>query len=198
MGATKLLEERMTISANYYKGDRKTAFSCVRFGNVLDSRGSVIPLFEEQLKKGLPVTITDPNMTRFIMSIPRAVELVFKAARMAQGGEVFIFKTPAILVADLAEVIIEKLAPVYGYDPKGITVTITGKRPGEKYDEELMTSEESEKACETEDMFIVLPDEIVADYPGAKRLPKARSYSSRDEKLLTKEELKALLTSLEI
>ncbi len=196
MGATKLLEERLTISANYYKGDRKTAFSCVRFGNVLDSRGSVIPLFEEQIKKGAPVTITDPNMTRFIMSIPKAVELVFKAAEMAQGGEVFIFKMPAVRVGDLAEVMIEKLALVYGYAPKDIVISITGKRPGEKQNEKLMTREESEKARETEDMFIVLPDEGTADYPRAKRLPMARSYSSKDEKLLTKQELRALLASL--
>jgi len=92
MGATKLLAERLTISANYYKGLRKTAFSCVRFGNVLDSRGSVIPSFREQIRKGGPVTLTEPNMTRFVMSIPRAVDLVLKAAEIARGGEIFIFK----------------------------------------------------------------------------------------------------------
>jgi len=196
MGATKLLAERLTISANYYKGARKTAFSCVRFGNVLKSRGSVASLFGEQLEKAAPITITDPDMTRFAMSIPRAVELVLKAAEMAQGGEIFIFKMPAVRIGDLAQVMIEELAPEYGYDPKNITMNVIGKRPGEKHDEELMTQEEAEKACETEDMFIVLPDERVADYPGAKRLPRAKSYSSQDEPSLTKQELKELLASL--
>lgn len=196
MGATKLLAERLTISANYYKGARRTAFSCVRFGNVLGSRGSVVSLFGEQLKKAAPINITDPAMTRFVMSIQRAVELVLKAAAMARGGEVFIFKMPVMRIGDLAQVVIEELAPEYGYNPGDITMNVIGRRPGEKHDEELMTQEEAEKACETEDMFIVLPDEGVADYPGARRLTRAKNYSSRNETLLTKQELKALLASL--
>ena len=84
MGATKLLSERLTISANSYRGWQRTIFSCVRFGNVLDSRGSVVPVFRRQIRKGGPVTITDSNMTRFVMSITRAAELVLKAAEMAR------------------------------------------------------------------------------------------------------------------
>lgn len=196
MGATKLLAERLTISANYYKGMRRTAFSCIRFGNVLGSRGSVVSLFGEQLGKGSPITITEPDMTRFVMSIPRAVKLVLKAAEMAQGGEVFIFKMPAVRIGDLAQAMIEKLAPEHGYHPKDIKVKVIGRRPGEKQDEELMTQQEAEKACETEDMFIVLSDGRFEEYPGAKPLIKAKSYSSRDETLLTKQELKELLDSL--
>lgn len=196
MGATKLLAERLTVSANYYKGERKTVFSCVRFGNVLDSRGSVVPLFREQIERGGPITVTDPDMTRFVMSIRGATELVLKAAEMSRGGEVFIFKMPAMRIGDVAQVMIEELAPKYGFKPKDITVKLTGSRSGEKHDEELMTREEADGACETEDMFIVVPDEGAGDYPGAKRLSRAKNYSSGDEAMLTKEELKILLASL--
>ena len=116
MGATKLLAERFTVSSNYFKGLKKTALSCVRFGNVLNSRGSVIPLFEKQIKNGGPVTVTNPEMTRFIMDIPHAVELVLRTAEIAKGGEIFILKMPAIKIGDLAEASIEYYAPKYGYD----------------------------------------------------------------------------------
>ena len=103
---------------------------------------------------------------------------------------------PALRIGDLAQAMIEQLAPEYGYDPKDITINVIGTRPGEKRDEELMTQEEAVKACETEDMFIVLSEEGFGDYPGAKPLVKTRSYSSRDETLLTRQELKELLASL--
>ena len=191
MGATKLLSERLTISANYYKGARRTAFSCVRFVNVLDSRGSVVPLFREQIKKGGPVTITDPDMTRFVMGIPRAVELVLKIVEVAQGGEIFILKTPALRIVDLAEVMIEELAPGYGYSPKSIKSKITGKRPGEKNYEELMTQEEAENAYEVEDMFVVMP-QMVGEKLVTKKAP-VKEYSSKGVGLLTKEEIRGML-----
>ena len=191
MGGTKLLAERLTISANYYKGARRTAFSCVRFVNVLDSRGSVVPLFEEQIKKGGPLTITDPDMTRFVMSISMAAELVVKAAEIARGGEIFIFKMPALRIGDLAEVMIEELAPRYGYTPAKIQTKITGKRVGEKFDEELMTKEEAENAYEVEDMFVVRPL-VPGENLKGKRAP-VKDYSSRGTRLLTKEEIRALL-----
>ncbi|MFC1712004.1 SDR family NAD(P)-dependent oxidoreductase [Patescibacteria group bacterium] len=108
LGATKLLAERLTVSANFYKGGRKTAFSCVRFGNVFNTRGSVIPLFQSQISNGKPITITDPKMTRFVMKIREAIDLVFKAAVLAAGGEVFIFKMPAFSLKDLVDVLMEK------------------------------------------------------------------------------------------
>ncbi|GAJ06176.1 unnamed protein product, partial [marine sediment metagenome] len=107
MGATKLLAEQLTISAN---SESKTAFSCVRFGNVLESRGSVIPLFRSQIKTGKMITLTDPNMTRFIMSIPKAVNLVLDSTAKAKGGEVFILKMPTIIIGELANTIIEESA----------------------------------------------------------------------------------------
>jgi FlaA1/EpsC-like NDP-sugar epimerase len=194
MGATKLLAERLTISANYYKGFSKTAFSCVRFGNVLGSRGSALPLFRKQIENGGPVTLTDPNMTRFVMSISKAVELVFKAAKVAHGGEIFVLKMPALRIGELAEVMIEELAAQYGYRPEQIKVEIIGKRPGEKYDEELMTEEEAKYAYETQDMFVILP-KAIGDHSRVKK--KARiHYTSTDQPLLTKQQIKVLLQEI--
>ena len=190
MGATKLLAERLTISANYYKGARKTALSCVRFGNILDSRGSVVPLLREQIERGGPLTVTDPNMTRFVMSIPKAVTMVLKATEMTRGGEIFIFKMPAIRINDLAEAMIEEWAPQYGYDPAKIQIEITGKRAGEKSHEELMTGEE-ENAYDVDDMFVVMP-EILGESLMIKKAP-AREYVSEDAELLTKEQIKQML-----
>jgi FlaA1/EpsC-like NDP-sugar epimerase len=200
MGATKLLAERLTISANFYKGDRETAFSCVRFGNVLYSRGSVLPLFEEQIKRGF-ITITDPNMTRFIMNTSQAVELILKAAKIAKGGEVFILKMPAVRIKDLAEVMIEKLAVKYGYKTEEIEIKTIGRRAGEKLYEELMTEDEAESAYEDEEMFVVLPEtfgiisklsyKLSDNFKNAQK----REYSSKGVKLLTREELKLLLNN---
>ena len=187
MGATKLLAERLTISANQYM--RKTALSCVRFGNVLDSRGSVVPLFREQIARGGPVTITDPAMTRFVMSIPKAVELVLRAAEMAHGGEIFIFKMPAVSIGDLAQVMIQELAPRYGYDSKKIKTEIIGKRAGEKFFEELMTEDEANNAYETEDMFIISEE---GNSFGGKKASAVR-YSSRDVTLQTREQIRELI-----
>lgn len=155
MGATKLLAERLTLSANYYTGGKNTVFSCVRFGNVLDSRGSVVPLFKDQIKKGGPVTITDPNMTRFIMGIPQAVKLILKAGVVAEGKEIFILKMPAVNIIDLAKAMIEELSPVYGYKPEEIKTEIIGKRLGEKTYEELMTKEEMIRAVDKCELYII-------------------------------------------
>jgi FlaA1/EpsC-like NDP-sugar epimerase len=192
MGATKLLAERLTIATNYYRGMRKTAFSCVRFGNVLGSRGSVVQTFEKQIKNGGPVTITSPNMMRFVMSIEKAVQLVLKAAQMTKGEEIFILKMPALCIGDLAEAMIEKLAPKYGYEPKNIQMKVVGKRKGEKLYEELMTEDEATNAYETEDMIIVLPK------PPARmqRKTTVRRLTSKDTRALTKKEIAALLHSI--
>ncbi|MBI2846628.1 MAG: polysaccharide biosynthesis protein [Chloroflexi bacterium] len=191
MGATKLLAERLTISANYYKGKRKTIFSCVRFGNVLDSRGSVVPVFRKQISQGGPVTITDPAMTRFVISIPKAIDLVLKAAIQARGGEIFILKMPILSIGDLAQAMIEEIAPKNGYAPKEINVKIIGKRPGERAFEELMSENEAMSAYETEDMFVVLNQ--ASNGRLREQKPIRKGYSSGDEPLLTKEEIKDLL-----
>ena len=194
MGATKLLAEKLIIDANFYKGHRKTMFSCVRFGNVMGSRGSVIPLFEKQIKNGGPVTVTDPEMTRFMMTIPQAVDLVFKATQNAQGGEIFIFKMPVVKLGDMANVMIEYLAPIYGYKPEAIQIDIIGIRNGEKVYEHLMNEEEARYAYETEDMFVVLAKTIFSEkmLDGSTKA-KQKKYASDDAKILSINEVNNLL-----
>ena len=189
MGATKLLAERLTTSAHGYR--RKTVFSCVRFGNVLGSNGSVIPLFRKQIKKGGPVTVTEPNMTRFVMSISRAADLVLEATKMAQGGEIFIFKMPSVRINDIAEVAIEEMAPEYGYNPKDIEINVVGKRAGEKFHEELMTEEEAMYAIETDEMFTSLPQALEERQVAAKQAT-VKGYLSQEQQLLSKSEIKEL------
>jgi len=199
MGATKLLAEKLIIDANEGKGSKGTVFSSVRFGNVLFSRGSVIPLFEGQIKQKKSITITNPEMTRFVMSISNTIELVFKATLMAKGGEIFILKMPVVKLGDLAEVVIEEYAEKYGYKKWQIKKKVIGLRPGEKMFEELMTETEAAMAFETEEMLIIPPQlELpviqfdVTDYPSAQ-VCKLKRYISRDVQPLSKEEIKKLL-----
>ncbi len=179
MGASKLMMEKLMTAAEYIKGQSKTRFVAVRFGNVLNSRGSIIPLWIEQIKKGGPVTITDPRMTRFFMEIPKAVNLVFKAAELMQGGEVFVLKMDKINIVDLAKKIIKEHSP-----NKKIPIKITGIRAGEKLHEKLMTEEELEYALETDEILILTPQTIMLytakqlkKYPQAKPT-KLREYRS--------------------
>ena len=198
MGATKLLAERLMTSANYYKGARGTVFSSVRFGNVLGSRGSVIPLFKTQIEKGGPVTITNEDMTRFIMSLQDAINLLFRATDLARGGEIFVFKMDTLMIPDLAAVMIAELAPKYGYSETDIKTELIGTKPGEKLYEELMTEEEAKRALETEDMFIVfpemkeLPHSDKTSYPSVSEA-EVRAYTSEDEKHLSKGEIRKFL-----
>lgn len=204
MGATKLLAERLTISSNYYKGNRKTVFSCVRFGNVLNSRGSVVPLFKKQIEQGGDVHLTDPEMTRFVMSIPRAVDLILRAAEIAEGGEIFILKMPVIRIRDLAEVMIREMAPQYGIDPANLEIKITGIRPGEKLHEQLMTEEESADVYEDDNMLVILPQEYeLSGRSSFRRSPSfrktdKRQYSSKDLEPLSKGHIISLLKTLDL
>lgn len=157
MGASKLMGERLMAAANSNSRDGGPLFTSTRFGNVLGSRGSVIPIFREQIRRGGPITLTDSVMTRFIMSIEEAIRLVIESAHHALGGEVFITKMPAIRIQDLAEVMIAELAPRYGLSPAEIEIKIIGSKPGEKMYEELMNEEEIRRAWELEQYFIVLP-----------------------------------------
>jgi len=199
MGATKLLAEKLIIDANYYKGIRKTVFSCVRFGNVSFSRGSVIPLFEEQIKQKKPLTITDPDMTRFMMSISNTIDLVFKATLISKGGEIFILKMPVIKMGDLVDVLVEYYAQKHGINKETIKKTFIGPRPGEKKFEELLNESETKRVFETEDM-LVIPPQIEfpdmkykpSDYPNA-HVSSLNRYASRDIKPLSKSEIKTLL-----
>lgn len=187
MGATKLLAERLTISANHYTGDRNTVFSCVRFGNVLNSRGSVIPVFKNQIKNGGPVKITDKEMTRFIMGIPEAVHLILKAGAQAKGGEIFILKMQATNIMDLAEVMIENLAEIYNHKPEDIGIEIIGKRVGEKMYEELMTADESIYAVDKGELFI-LNSKIHGN------INNTMEYNSDYVEKLSKEQISGIIT----
>ena len=158
MGATKLLCEKIVLNADV--GNIKTKYSCVRFGNVLNSSGSVIPVFKQQIQNGGPVTLTTDDMRRFFMPVRDAVRLVLKSSTIMQGREIFILKMHSMLIRDLAEVLIENTAMKYGYKPEDIKITIIGGRVGEKIDELLITEEESTRTNDLNDMLVVLSDTI--------------------------------------
>jgi UDP-N-acetylglucosamine 4,6-dehydratase len=189
MGATKLLAERLVISANYYKGNRKTQFSCVRFGNVLNSRGSVIEVFKKQIAQSKCITITDPNMTRFVMGLPQAIEMILKAGGIAQGGELFVLEMPALCIADLATAAIEVFAPLNGYKPDEIKTKIIGKRRGEKLFEELFADDEAGHVIEQDGLLI-----LYSEKEGPATDDIRLSYTSNSAKKISTREIKKLLT----
>jgi UDP-N-acetylglucosamine 4,6-dehydratase/5-epimerase len=196
MGATKLLSERLISAAEYYKGSSRTIFSCVRFGNVMGSRGSVIPLFKSQIKENRPLTLTDERMTRFMMSIPQAARLVLDAGKNAIGGETFVLKMPVLLIKDLAEVLIDDYNAKYTSTRDALNIKEVGIRPGEKLYEELMTVEESERAFENDQMYMItshLKNNL--DAPKGFAKTENKGYSSLTAKVLTKQEIKDLLSS---
>src|SRR5262249_36498176 len=124
MGTSKLMAERLVSAASARAHPGKQVFASTRFGNVLGSRGSVIPLVMRQIRAGGPVTVTDPEMTRFIMTLDEAVRLVMDSLFLARGGEIFVTKMPVLRVGDLAEVMIEELAPTFGHRPADIAIEI--------------------------------------------------------------------------
>ncbi len=199
MGTSKLMGERLMTAANGNFLGKGTIFSSTRFGNVLGSSGSVIPIFRQQIAKGGPVTLTHPEMTRFIMSINQAVRLVIDSVTLAKGGEVFITKMPVIRIADLAEVMINELAPQYGFKPEDIGIEEIGTKPGEKLYEELMSHEEMRRAVELKSYFSVLPAfrgiyrEIDYDYTDAVTGQVDNPYNSANERPLNLEELRVFL-----
>lgn len=195
MGTSKLMGERLVTAANSTQQNQKTLLASTRFGNVLGSRGSVIPIFHEQIKKGGPVTLTSDEMTRFIMSIPHAVRLVIDSAIVAKGGEVFITKMPVIRIKDLAEVMIRELAPGYGFKSEDIEIKIIGSKPGEKMYEELMSHEETRRTVELEKYFAVLPaflslyNEIDYSYSDTISQDVNRVYNSENVTPFSQDEL---------
>ena len=189
-GATKLCAEKMFIQANSYVGTRRTRLSCVRYGNVVGSRGSIIPLFKEQ-KKTNTLTITDERMTRFWITLDQGVEFVIKCIELMHGGEVFIPKIPSMRVMDLAKAI----AP-------GSKIRFIGIRPGEKLHEVLISEEEARHTLEFENSFVIEPE-----YPwwsgknwvGGKRLKDGFKYSSdTNSEWLTIEEMEEMIERREV
>lgn len=192
MGATKLLSERLVIAANTYKGNRETDFSCVRFGNVLGSSGSVVPVFREQIRNGGPVTVTNPEMTRFIMPIDEAIDSVLAAYERMSSGEVFVLKMPSLRIGTLAEAMIEHYAPKEGYQPENVETEVVGVRPGERIHEKLISADESAQARELDDMFVILPQIDFEGYETANYsdgAPVDGEYTSDNGYLLSKEEV---------
>ncbi len=146
MGMTKAIQERIFINANL--NCPQTRFICVRYGNVLASRGSVIPLFHEQIIAGGPVTITTPEMTRFLLSLDQAVDTIFAAVKNARRGETYIPRVPSARVTDIAQSLIGKLP---------VKTIITGIRPGEKIHEILVSEEEANRTIGRGDYYVILP-----------------------------------------
>lgn len=199
MGTSKLMGERLITAANStFRGDG-TVFSSTRFGNVLGSRGSVIPIFREQISRGGPVTVTDEGMTRFIMSIQESARLVLDSVDLMCGGEVFITKMPIIRIRDLAEVMIQELSPEFGIDPGTIEIQFIGSKPGEKLYEELMTIEETRRAVELRRYFAIRPAftgiyrQICYDYPDQITSNVDKPYISEQGPFLSQGELRSFL-----
>jgi FlaA1/EpsC-like NDP-sugar epimerase len=195
MGTTKLMGERLMTAASCAQKSAGPIYASTRFGNVLGSRGSVIPIFREQIRKGGPVTLTDLKMTRFIMSIRDATSLVIDSSILAKGGEIFVTKMPVIRIEDLAEVMIDQLAPQFGHKPENIQIITIGTKPGEKLYEELMCDEETSRTWELEKYFTVLPSyrglfkEINYSYPKVISTSVKNAYHSANEVALTKSDL---------
>jgi UDP-N-acetylglucosamine 4,6-dehydratase (inverting) len=168
-GATKMVAEKLTVQGNSYAAGKRTKLSCVRYGNVIGSRGSVIPLFKEQMKKGV-ITITDERMTRFWITLDQGVKFVIECIERMHGGEIFIPKTPSMNLVDL----IETIAP----DAKRESI---GIRPGEKLHEVLLTEDEARHAKEFDRYFIIEPEHsfwLTDFYHGGKSLPEKFRYTS--------------------
>jgi FlaA1/EpsC-like NDP-sugar epimerase len=199
MGTSKLMGERLITAANSSQRDRGPIFASTRFGNVLGSRGSVIPIFRDQIRLGGPVTLTDPEMTRFIMSIEEAVRLVIDSGILCRGGEVFVTKMPAIRIQDLAEVMVEELAPACGHRAQNIKIQVVGHQPGEKLYEELLNIEETRRSWELARYFVILPAfreiyrDIEFDYPDVTSKEVTSAYHSGTQKPLSKTQLAAFL-----
>lgn len=199
MGTSKLMAERLMTAADARSRSGRTVFASSRFGNVLGSRGSVIPLFKQQIAAGGPVTLTHPRMTRFIMTLSEAVALVTEVVGLAKGGEVFVTKMPVCRIEDLAVTMVEELAPRYGYDPADVSIRVVGPSMGEKYYEELMNEEEIRRTIELERHFVIVPafrsDSRGVDYtyPDILDRQPEQPYNSSTAAPMSREQLRQYL-----
>ena len=189
-GATKLLMERLFVSANYHKGAHKTKFACVRYGNVLGSRGSIIPKFIDQIISGKKITITDPNMTRFNITLDQALDLIFRVIKNAVGGDVHIPKLDAFKVGDVKDVLLDLM----GCKNEEERIPV---RVGEKSHEILINEHEIRNTYENrDDDYIIYENQLAKDQsetiPNAKKTTLTKEYSSDKVKITPKEELKEI------
>jgi len=172
MGMTKAIQERVFVNANI--GQSKTRFLCVRYGNVISSRGSVVPLFLEQISRGGPVTVTLELMTRFLLTLDRAVDTIFAAARNGEAGDTYVPKLPSAYVVDIAKALM---------DDRKVAIEIIGARPGEKIDEVMLSEEEIFRTVERDGYYVIKP--ILPELIGEQSFHPARTteYSSRETTL---------------
>ena len=191
-GATKLLMERLFVSANFYKGNHKTKFLCVRYGNVLGSRGSIVPIFINQINSGKKVTITDPSMTRFTITMGEALELILRALKNGNGGEVFVPKLNAYRVGDIKDAILDLLN-------SSKETEIISIRPGEKIHESLISNDELRNTFEINEDYIIIDKQLqdagYLDNNNVIRTKLDYQYSSDKVDLLTIDKLKQVLVS---
>jgi len=183
LGATKLLAERLAIAAMSYRGSKRTKMYCVRFGNVLGTRGSVVELFFNQIKNKKLITITDKNMTRFTMTPTDAINLILSTVEFAKGGEVFVLKMNVMRIIDLVNAMIK----LYGNGEK-LEINEIGIRQGEKMHEELITEEELSRAREYKNMYVI-PSYGTTDYDDYPKLEQR--YSSNSVTPLNIEQIKS-------
>jgi len=190
-GATKLAAEKLVVQSNAYAAHTHTRFSCTRYGNVVGSRGSVVPVFLRQRAQGR-LTITDPRMTRFWLSLEQGVRFVIRAIEQMEGGEVFVPKLPSMRIADLARAI----APDAEWEVIGI-------RPGERLHEVLLNEDEARSAVELDDMFVILPSYEEAWFgrgwrDRGKPLPEGFRYASNtNTEWLTVEQIREMVRPFE-
>ena len=191
MGISKAMAEKVMVAKARVQQSGETVFCATRYGNVMGSRGSVIPLFISQIAKGLPVTVTDPSMTRFLMSLEDSVDLVLYAFQHGQQGDIFVQKAPASTVADLAQAINESISG------KG-DIRIIGTRHGEKLYESLISREEMAHAVDMGEYYRIPADNRdlnCAKYfnEGEEKISAMEDYTSHNTKRLSVEEIKSLL-----
>ena len=187
-GATKLTADKLFVAANNYSIAYGTAFSVVRYGNVMGSRGSVIPFFQQLAKSGKPLPITDVRMTRFWISLQNAVQFVMDSFDLMDGGELYVPRIPSMKLIDLAEAI----AP-------GIAIREIGMRPGEKLHEEMISTDDSRRTLLIGDRYVVMP--VVAEWgytpPQGIPMPEGQAYRSDTNDLwMTKDDIRSFVTTI--
>jgi UDP-N-acetylglucosamine 4,6-dehydratase len=196
MGISKAMMEKLVVAKSRLTDPNKTTFCCTRYGNVMASRGSIIPLFIKLIKEGKPLTVTDPNMTRFLMSLDEAVDLVLYAYDHGKQGDTFVQKSPASTIGDLAQALIEL------FDSKS-DIKIIGTRHGEKLYETLLTREEMAHAEDLGDYYRIPADNRDLNYKnyfivGEQKISVAEDYNSINTESLNVEQIKEKLLTLDL
>jgi len=190
LGASKLLAERLTRDASSYRGDGKTIFSIIRFGNVIGSRGSVFQIFLEQIKKNQTLTITDSKMTRFIMSILDATNLILEVTHIAKDGEVFILKMPSVTIKNLAKCMIDVCKEKFDYSKKISSIKTSNLREGERVSEYLITNEEIPYCEDLGKIF-----KITKKITNSKKVSKTE-FNSSTSTIISNSKLKKIIVEL--